>query len=1171
MNQRHRCFVAVALFLLVSGIAAAVVAPSASPLAEKEVRLAGLDAEPWMRTVAELDSAVAGRLQADLARLGVDSRNAFVDARGGQWATLWLKEPIIPGDGVGNGLTWAALGESAAPAASELGLAAWNGLVRYLDENRAELRIESEQLTPRTGVDSNGQLIQIRGMRQVNGVPVRGASVAATISHGNLILLGVEQWGKIDVSTEPSISVDDATEALLAHLAPNEPAGYHSKPRLELLPIGIDGAPGRGYTHRLAWIFEPQFAGRNESYEAAIDAHSGEILLLQDTNHYATRNLKGGVLPASNDGIVPDGVEVPGYPMPFVRVTHPGGSADADAGGNLFNISGNITTQLLGPYIKMVDNCGAISQSSADGDLDLGISAGTDCVVPGGASAGNTHASRTGYYELNRLKEQARGQWSSPGSPANTWLNAQLTSNMNINSTCNAFWSNSNFTVNFYRSGGGCANTGELAGVFDHEWGHGMDFSGTAGGVSSPGEGIADVYAALRLDTSCVGRGFRTTLCTGYGDACTAASACTGIRDIDWAHRTSGIPHTLTWALANPNCTSVHCRGALYAEAIWDLAKRDLPGLHGMDNNTAMEVATRIAYLGADNVTTWFSTTAGTAGCAASSGYQQLLAVDDDNGNILDGTPHMQAISAAFTRHEIACATPTVTVAGCAGGPTAAVSATINPNDTGADLTWAAVPNATRYKIYRTDGEFGCNFGKALVATTTSLFFHDTGLQNGREYSYIVAPFGASDACMGAASSCLSVTPQAGLSAANNAVSICTGTPAVYSITVTPPFVAPVTLSVAGNPSPSTTNLSPNPVTGPLPAVSTLTIGNTASVAAGDHLITVTGNDGVTNFNLALQLTAYAASPGVPSLTSPAAGATNVPLSTSFSWAAQVGVASYQLEVATDAAFTNIVRTATTASTSTTVSPELPSNVQLYWRVRGTNTCGNGNFSPVRSFATVALPGDCGIGSTASEVYGYGFEAGANGWTSSGTGDTWATSSLNTHTGTASWRASSPTVVSDQRLLSPAMNLPAGGSGLTLQYWNYQEMEDNAVTACYDGAILEVTTNGGATFTQIGAADLLTDPYDGLVNSGFSNPIGGLSAWCGDPQAMTRTIVDISDLAGQTVQFRFRFASDSSANRPNGAWFLDDVKVQNCEVVSPDIFNDGFEAGNTTAWSATVP
>ena len=35
---------------------------------------------------------------------------------------------------------------------------------------------------------------------------------------------------------------------------------------------------------------------------------------------------------------------------------------------------------------------------------------------------------------------------------------------MNINSTCNAFWNGS--TINFYRSGGGCRNTGELAAVF---------------------------------------------------------------------------------------------------------------------------------------------------------------------------------------------------------------------------------------------------------------------------------------------------------------------------------------------------------------------------------------------------------------------------------------------------------------------------------------------------------------------------------------------------------------------------------------------------------------------------------------------------------------------------------------------------------------------------------
>ena len=40
---------------------------------------------------------------------------------------------------------------------------------------------------------------------------------------------------------------------------------------------------------------------------------------------------------------------------------------------------------------------------------------------------------------------------------------------MNINQTCNAFWSPGAGTVNFYRSGGGCRNTGEIAGVFQGE------------------------------------------------------------------------------------------------------------------------------------------------------------------------------------------------------------------------------------------------------------------------------------------------------------------------------------------------------------------------------------------------------------------------------------------------------------------------------------------------------------------------------------------------------------------------------------------------------------------------------------------------------------------------------------------------------------------------------
>ncbi len=307
----------------------------------------------------------------------------------------------------------------------------------------------------------------------------------------------------------------------------------------------------------------------------------------------------------------------------------------------------------------MSDNCGAISLTQV-GNLDFGSSTGTDCTTPGFGGAGNTHSSRTGFYELNKLKEMARGQL-----PSNAWLTQQLTANMNISLTCNAFWNGS--TVNFYRSGGGCFNTGEIAAVFDHEWGHGLDDNDINGAIASPsGEGIADIYSALRLNDSCIGRGFRATPCNNNGDACIT---CTGVRDIDYLKRVSGTPHHYTWS--NANCAgSVHCVGGVYAEALWSLWKRKLVSApYSLEVNTAHEVATRLSYIAGGNITTWFSGGPPNGGRAAGSGYLNYLAADDDNGNLNDGTPHMTAIYQSFNDQQIACATPTVQDSGCARHP----------------------------------------------------------------------------------------------------------------------------------------------------------------------------------------------------------------------------------------------------------------------------------------------------------------------------------------------------------------------------------------------------------------------------------------------------------------------------------------------------------------------
>ncbi len=400
------------------------------------------------------------------------------------------------------------------------------------------------------------------------------------------------------------------------------------------------------------------------------------------------------------------------------------------------------------------------------------------------------------------------------------------------------------------------------------------------------------------------------------------------------------------------------------------------------------------------------------------------------------------------------------------------------------------------------------------------------------------------------------------------AQAVCAPTSAVFNVAVGQlgSFTEPVTLSATGNPAGSTVGFATNPVTPP--GGSTMTV-TTVGVAAGPSTITVTGtaSPSGTLHTDTVELTVFTAGAAAPGLTAPADGATNVPVRPGFSWAAAAGAASYLLEVDDGLDFATPIYSASVSGTSHTPGVDLPSNTPLHWRVTASNPCAAG-VSAVRGFTTVPLPGDCASGTVASAVYEFGFESGAGGWTASGTGSTWAQSGARFHSGGFSYKATDSGAVSDQRLVSPAVVLPTGQGPLTLQFWNHQTMEANGAAACYDGAILEISTNGGSTWTQLTGAALQTDPYNGAVSACCSNPLAGLQAWCGDPQDWTRSIVDIDAFAGQTVSFRFRLGSDTSVSREG--WYLDDVRVQSCAGGAP-IFTDGFESGNASSWSAVVP
>jgi len=741
----------IALLALTGALQAQVTPERASNVADKEYQHPDLTISAFHDEVGQLPPQAAAQAQERLTRLGVDAGTARVDRRSGRFTTLTPTEPLVPGAGVGNHLLWTDLKVAGTPSRAVREKAAGDAFLAYLDVHQADLGIDPVELTSLRVTSYGEDLFQIYAGRTFDGVPVRDSSLTAVVGQGNLTLFGAHQWGdRTASSNRPQLSSEEAHAAAVAYLSPLTVTGEWGAAELVYVPMARGQAPvdvGNGYSYEPVWSVKLNVEGDGGNWELLVGAYDGQVLAHQDTNQYA--EIKGGVYPVSNDGVLPDGIELAGWPMPFQDVTDGITNQTADTGGNV-TLGGNLTATFNGPYVSIFDNCGAASLTQAGG-VDWGASAGTNCTTPGFGGGGNTHSARSGFYELNKMKEMARGQL-----PTNPWLQADLTANMNINNSCNAYWNGS--TVNFYRSGGGCANTGEIAGVFDHEWGHGMDANDATPGISGPsGEGIADVYVALRLNTSCIGRGFLSSNCSGYGDPCLS---CTGVRDIDYLQHASGLPHTYTWR--NATCGGgVHCSGIVYSEAIWSLWKRKLQSApYSLDDYTAHEIVNRLTFIAAGNTSVWFSGGPPNGGCAAASGYMNFLAADDDNGTLGDGTPHMQAIFDAFNDQEIACPTPTVQDRGCAGAPTSAPNVTVTPGNNSATLTWTAVPGTDHYDIFRTEGVHGCDFGKVRLGDTMGTTWTDTGLQNGRNYYYIVIPMGTHPACFGLSSACASVVPQ---------------------------------------------------------------------------------------------------------------------------------------------------------------------------------------------------------------------------------------------------------------------------------------------------------------------------------------------------------------------------------------------------------------------------
>jgi hypothetical protein len=192
-------------------------------------------------------------------------------------------------------------------------------------------------------------------------------------------------------------------------------------------------------------------------------------------------------------------------------------------------------------------------------------------------------------------------------------VDIQIPCNVNINNTCNAYYSNR--TINFYRAGGGCVNTCYSTVVY-HEYGHFVIAMGHPNASGDYHEGIADVTAAFLTVDPCLGIEFQ-----GVGTGCIRNAVNNRL------HPCSG---------------GVHFCGQVISGAFWQ---------------TWLEMRNRYAsnpQYALERVREWYLNSILLRPTGISPQITiDVLTLDDNDGDIYNGTPHYQQIATGFARHNL--------------------------------------------------------------------------------------------------------------------------------------------------------------------------------------------------------------------------------------------------------------------------------------------------------------------------------------------------------------------------------------------------------------------------------------------------------------------------------------------------------------------------------------
>ncbi|MBL0342480.1 MAG: hypothetical protein IPP71_17200 [Bacteroidetes bacterium] len=437
------------------------------------------------------------------------------------------------------------------------------------------------------------------------GLEVLYSKVQIKMTHDFKVMqFGLDCYNNININTQATLGVSAAIQS-----ATNNVPGVLNvvaTPDLKVLPI-----PGfRQYNFKL--VYEIVVENRDlESipgrYYTLVDANNGAILYRSNQINHVAANTDinvTGTLHLTNP-YDPSTIE----PLKNMKIVESGNTDYTDDLGylGLANTSATTATfSLEGRWVRVRTN-------NVTPSWTVNLSPGANAIN----IDGNTDIKqRTTYNAINTVHEYMKTKY-----PAFTGLDIPLTANVDVAGSCNAFYDGS--SVNFFAAGGGCNATSLVADVCFHEYGHGINDKfyqsiGASFDNGAMGEGYADLWALGITGSPILGIGFFDNDPNGF------------VRRYDIDKKV--YPQDLIG--------EVHADGEIIAGAFWD-THLNLGNLQQM-----MDLFKETFYAGITGPD-------GSEGGLFTDILLETLTVDDNDGDLTNGTPNYCAITSGFAIHGI--------------------------------------------------------------------------------------------------------------------------------------------------------------------------------------------------------------------------------------------------------------------------------------------------------------------------------------------------------------------------------------------------------------------------------------------------------------------------------------------------------------------------------------